>query len=34
MAQLGDRFGLVIVDEVHHFGAGLRDRESGLSHQP
>jgi len=25
MAQLGDRFGLVIVDEVHHFGAGLRD---------
>lgn len=25
MAQLGDRFALVIVDEVHHFGAGLRD---------
>lgn len=25
MAQLGDRFGLIIVDEVHHFGAGLRD---------
>ena len=25
MAQLGDRFDLVIVDEVHHFGAGLRD---------
>jgi superfamily II DNA or RNA helicase len=25
MSQLGDRFGLVIVDEVHHFGAGLRD---------
>jgi superfamily II DNA or RNA helicase len=25
MARLGDRFGLVIVDEVHHFGAGLRD---------
>ena len=25
MAQFGDRFGLVIVDEVHHFGAGLRD---------
>jgi superfamily II DNA or RNA helicase len=25
MAQLGDRFGLVVVDEVHHFGAGLRD---------
>lgn len=25
MAHLGDRFGLVIVDEVHHFGAGLRD---------
>ena len=25
MAQLGDRFDLVVVDEVHHFGAGLRD---------
>jgi superfamily II DNA or RNA helicase len=25
MAELGDRFGLVVVDEVHHFGAGLRD---------
>jgi hypothetical protein len=25
MAQLGDRFDLLIVDEVHHFGAGLRD---------
>ena len=25
MAHLGDRFDLVIVDEVHHFGAGLRD---------
>ena len=25
MAQFGDRFSLVIVDEVHHFGAGLRD---------
>jgi superfamily II DNA or RNA helicase len=25
MDQLGDRFGLVIVDEVHHFGGGLRD---------
>ena len=25
MAQLGNQFGLVIVDEVHHFGAGLRD---------
>jgi superfamily II DNA or RNA helicase len=25
MAQLGDRFGLVVVDEVHHFGTGLRD---------
>ena len=25
MPQIGDRFGLVIVDEVHHFGAGLRD---------
>jgi len=25
MDQLGDRFDLVIVDEVHHFGCGLRD---------
>ena len=25
MDRLGDRFDLVIVDEVHHFGCGLRD---------
>jgi superfamily II DNA or RNA helicase len=25
MDQLGDRFGLLVVDEVHHFGGGLRD---------
>ncbi len=25
MAHLGDRFDLLIVDEVHHFGGGLRD---------
>lgn len=25
MDQLGDRFALLIVDEVHHFGGGLRD---------
>jgi superfamily II DNA or RNA helicase len=25
MHRLGDRFDLVIVDEVHHFGCGLRD---------
>jgi superfamily II DNA or RNA helicase len=25
MAQLGDHYGLVIIDEVHHFGCGLHD---------
>jgi superfamily II DNA or RNA helicase len=25
MPRLGDRFGMLVVDEVHHFGAGLRD---------
>ena len=25
MDQLGDRFGLLIVDEVHHFGGGVHD---------
>jgi superfamily II DNA or RNA helicase len=25
MGSLGDRFGLIVVDEVHHFGNGLRD---------
>jgi superfamily II DNA or RNA helicase len=25
MAHLGDRFGLLVVDEAHHFGAGPRD---------
>jgi superfamily II DNA or RNA helicase len=25
MARLGDRFELLVVDEVHHFGRGLRD---------
>lgn len=25
MARLGDRFDLLVVDEVHHFGGGLRD---------
>ena len=25
MAQIGDRFALLVVDEVHHFGTGVRD---------
>ncbi len=25
MQKLGDRFGLLVVDEAHHFGAGVRD---------
>jgi len=25
MARMGDRFGLLVVDEVHHFGNGVRD---------
>jgi superfamily II DNA or RNA helicase len=25
MDHLGARFGLLIVDEVHHFGCGFRD---------
>ena len=25
MVRLGNRFGLVVVDEVHHFGSGIRD---------
>jgi len=25
MAEIGNRFDLLIVDEVHHFGSGLRD---------
>jgi superfamily II DNA or RNA helicase len=34
MAHLGDRFGLVIVDEVHHFGAGLRDEALEMAMAP
>jgi superfamily II DNA or RNA helicase len=26
MANLGDHYGLVIIDEVHHFGLGLQDK--------
>ena len=25
MDRIGDRFGLVVIDEVHHFGVGMRD---------
>ena len=31
MHLLGDRFDLLIVDEVHHFGSGLRDEALEMS---
>jgi superfamily II DNA or RNA helicase len=31
MDRLGDRFGLLVVDEVHHFGSGLRDEALEMS---
>ncbi len=34
MDRLGDRFGLVVVDEVHHFGDGLRDEALELCAAP
>ena len=34
MAMLGGRFGLLIVDEVHHFGSGLRDEALAMSVAP
>jgi superfamily II DNA or RNA helicase len=34
MARLGDHFGLVIVDEVHHFGGGLFDDALEMSTAP
>lgn len=34
MAELGDRFDLLVVDEVHHFGATLRDEALEMSIAP
>ena len=34
MRQLGNRFQLLIVDEAHHFGAGLRDEALDMSIAP
>ena len=34
MRQLGNRFPLLIVDEVHHFGAGMRDEALDMSIAP
>lgn len=34
MDRLGDRFGLLVVDEAHHFGAGTRDEALEMSIAP
>lgn len=34
MARLGNRFGLLVVDEVHHFGSGMRDEALELCAAP
>jgi superfamily II DNA or RNA helicase len=34
MAELGQRFELLVVDEAHHFGAGLRDEALEMSLAP
>jgi superfamily II DNA or RNA helicase len=34
MARIGDRFGLLVVDEAHHFGRGLQDEILEMSIAP
>ena len=34
MSRLGDHFGLLVVDEVHHFGAGFLDETLEMSIAP
>ena len=34
MARIGDRFGLLIVDEAHHFGHGTHDEALEMSIAP
>lgn len=34
MDRLGDRYGLLVVDEAHHFGCGLRDEALGMCAAP
>lgn len=34
MAELGDRFDLLVIDEAHHFGQGIRDEALELSVAP
>ncbi len=34
MDRIGDRFGLLVVDEAHHFGAGARDEALEMSVAP
>jgi superfamily II DNA or RNA helicase len=34
MSELGNRFGLLVIDEAHHFGVGMRDEALEMSTAP